>query len=195
MNNLSKPLAVLALVAGFYSVTNVAMAESATYMIDPTHTFVTWEAKHFGTSTSHGRFDKKSGSITVDKTAKTGKAEITIDMKSMNTGVAPFDKHLSGDDFFAAEKFPEANFVSTGFKFEGDKVSEVAGNLTLKGKTNPVVLKATGYGCYDSPMLKREVCGGDFETSIVRSQYGVSYGLPGIPDNIRLVIQIEAIKQ
>ena len=195
MNYLSKPLAVLAVVAGLYSVTNVAMAESATYMIDPTHTFVTWEAKHFGASTSHGRFDKKSGSITIDKAAKTGKAEITIDMKSMNTGVAPFDKHLSGDDFFSAEKFPEAKFVSTIFKFDGEKVSEVVGNLTLKDKTNPVVLKATGYGCYESPIVKREVCGGDFETSIVRSQYGVSYGLPGIPDNIRLVIQIEAIKQ
>ncbi len=195
MKKIFKPLALLAVVSGFSGLAGLASAQSTTYNIEPTHTFVTWEAKHFGTSTSHGRFDKKSGSITIDKTAKTGNAEITIDMKSMNTGVAPFDKHLSGDDFFSAEKFPEAKFVSTGFKFDGEKVSEVAGNLTLKGKTNPVVLKATGFGCYDSPYLKREVCGGDFETSIVRSQYGVSYGLPGIPDNIRLVIQIEAIKQ
>jgi polyisoprenoid-binding protein YceI len=192
MNKIFKPLALLAMVAGF---TGIAAAQSATYTIEPTHTFVTWEAKHFGTSTSHGRFDKKSGSITIDKAAKTGKAEITIDMKSMNTGVAPFDKHLSGDDFFAAEKFPEAKFVSTSFKFDGDKVSEVVGNLTLKGKTNPATLKAKGYGCYDNPMVKREVCGGDFETTITRSQYGVSYGLPGIPDDIKLTIQVEAIKQ
>ena len=45
-------------------------------------------------------------------------------------------------------------------------------------------------------MLKREVCGGDFETTLVRSQFGVSYGLTyGIPDNVRLVIQVEAVKQ
>jgi polyisoprenoid-binding protein YceI len=74
-------------------------------------------------------------------------------------------------------------------------VSEVVGNLTLKGKTNPATLKAKGYGCYDNPMVKREVCGGDFETTITRSQYGVSYGLPGIPDDIKLTIQVEAIKQ
>lgn len=192
MKKIFKPLVLLAAVAGF---TGTASAQSATYMIEPTHTFVTWEAKHFGTSTSHGRFDKKSGSITIDKTAKTGKAEITIDMKSMNTGVAPFDKHLTGEDFFAAEKFPEAKFVGTSFKFDGDKVSEVSGNLTMRGKTNPVTLKSSGFGCYYNPYLKREVCGGDFETTITRSQYDMKYGLPGIPDNIRLLIQVEGIKQ
>lgn len=192
MKKIFKPLALLALVAGF---SGLASAQSTTYTIEPTHTFVTWEAKHFGTSTSHGRFDKKSGSITIDKTAKTGKAEITIEMKSMNTGVAPFDKHLTGEDFFAADKFPEAKFVSTSFKFDGDKVSEVTGNLTMRGKTNPVTLKSTGFGCYENPYVKREVCGGDFETTITRSQYDMKYGLPGIPDIIRLLIQVEGIKQ
>ena len=192
MKKIFNPLALLALVAGF---SGLASAQSTTYIIEPTHTFVTWEAKHFGTSTSHGRFDKKSGSIIIDKTAKTGKAEITIEMKSMNTGVAPFDKHLTGEDFFAADKFPEAKFVSTSFKFDGDKVSEVTGNLTMRGKTNPVTLKSTGFGCYENPYVKREVCGGDFETTITRSQYDMKYGLPGIPDNIRLLIQVEGIKQ
>jgi polyisoprenoid-binding protein YceI len=180
---------------GFSLASQSAQAQSTTYTVEPTHTFVTWEAKHFGTSTSRGRFDKKSGSITIDRKAKTGKAEITIDMKSMNTGVAPFDKHLTGDDFFAAEKFPEAKFVGTSFKFDGDKVTEVAGTLTMRGKTNPVTLKGTGFNCYMSPFVKREVCGGDFETTIMRSQYDMNYGLPGIPDAIRLLIQIEAIKQ
>jgi polyisoprenoid-binding protein YceI len=185
----------MAIFAAFASFSSLALAESATYAVEPTHTAVIWEAKHFGVSTSRGRFDKKSGTITLDKAAKTGKAEITIDMKSINTGVAPFDGHLKSDDFFAAEKFPEAKFVSTAFKFEGDKVTEVAGNLTLRGVTKPATLKASGFGCYQSPMLKREVCGGDFETTIVRSEYDMKYGLPGIPDNIRLLIQIEAVKQ
>jgi len=193
---LSPMILTVAVVAalGLGSVSNTAHAQSATYNVEPTHTFVTWETKHFGTSTSRGRFDKKSGSITIDRKAKTGKAEITIDMKSMNTGVAPFDKHLTGDDFFAAEKFPEAKFVGTTFKFDGDKVTEVAGNLTMRGKTNPVTLKGTGFNCYMSPFVKREVCGGDFEATIKRSLFDVSYGLPGIPDDIRLLIQIEAIK-
>jgi polyisoprenoid-binding protein YceI len=58
------------------------------------------------------------------------------------------------------------------------------------------VLKAQNFNCYNSPMIKREVCGGDFDTTIVRSQYGVSYGLNyGFPDNVHLVIQVEAVKQ
>ena len=72
----------------------------------------------------------------------------------------------------------------------------MAGTLTMLGKTQPVTLKATNFNCYMSPMIKREVCGGDFETTIARSAYGMAYGLTyGLPDNIRLLIQIEAIKQ
>jgi len=86
--------------------------------------------------------------------------------------------------------------VSTKFQFNGDKVSAVEGNLTLLGKTQPVTLKANQFACYDSPMLKREVCGGDFETVIQRSKFDVSYGLQyGIADDTRLVIQVEAVKQ
>ena len=177
------------------AVSGAAFAQSATYMVDPTHTFVTWEAKHFGVSTSRGRFDKKAGSITYDKAAKAGTAEITIDMASISTGVAPFDGHLKSNDFFAAEQFPQAKFVGSQFKFDGDKLSEVVGELTLRGVTKPATLKATGFGCYDHPRLKREVCGGDFETTIVRSQFDMKYCLPGIPDNIRLVVQVEAVKQ
>lgn len=174
---------------------SVASAQAATYVVEPTHTSVIWEAKHFGVSTSRGRFDKKAGTIVFDQAAKTGSVEITIDMKSINTGVAPFDAHLKSDDFFAAEKFPEAKFVSTRLKFDGDKIAEVVGQLTLRGVTKPVVLKATSFGCYENPKLKRQVCGGDFETTLVRSEFGMNYGLPGIPDNVRLLIQIEAVAQ
>jgi polyisoprenoid-binding protein YceI len=172
-----------------------AMAAPATYTIEPSHTFVTWEAKHFGTSTNRGRFDKKSGSVTIDTAAKTGKVEVSIEMASINTGTGPFDAHLKGKDFFSAEVFPTAKFVGDKFTFDGDKVTEVAGTLTLLGKTAPVTLKATGFGCYENPFFKRQVCGGDFETTITRSVFGMSYGLPGIPDQIKLVIQVEAVKQ
>ena len=186
-------LSALALAASTLAVT--AQAAPATYGIDPTHTFVTFEAKHFGTSTNRGRFDKKEGTVVLDIAAKTGKADITIETGSINTGTAPFDGHLKSKDFFNSEAFPTATFVGNQFKFDGDKVTEVAGTLTLLGKTQPVTLKASSFGCYENPRLKREVCGGDFETTIKRSDFGMSYGLPFIPDDIKLVIQIEAIKQ
>ena len=173
-----------------------AQAQTATYAIDPTHTFVTFEVPHFGVTTNRGRFDKKTGAVQFDKTGKSGKVDLTIETASISTGTAAFDKHLQSKDFFNSAEVPTARFVADKFSFNGDKVSEVAGNLTLLGKTNPVVLKATNFGCYQNPMLKVEVCGGDFETTIVRSQYGMAWGLNfGIADNVRLVIQVEGIKQ
>lgn len=173
-----------------------AQAQSANYGIDPTHTFVTFEIGHFGATTNRGRFDKKEGTIQLDKAGKSGKVDISIDVTSINTGTPGFDKHLQSADLFDAAKHPTIKFASTKFTFSGDKVSEVAGNLTLLGKTQPVTLKATQFNCYESPMLKREVCGGDFETTIDRTAFGMNYGVDwGFPKNVRLVIQVEAVKQ
>jgi len=189
---MKKHLLALALLAA----TAAAQADSVTYAIDPSHTFVTFEAKHFNTSTLRGRFDKKEGSVAIDRQGKTGKAEITIDAGSVSTGVAQLDTHLKSKDFFNAATTPSVKFVGDQFSFDGDKVSAVAGQLTLLGKTLPVTLKATNFNCYQNPILKREVCGGDFETTITRSQWGMSYGLDyGLPDNIHLLVQVEAVKQ
>ena len=180
---------LLALAAG-------AQAQTATYAIDPAHTFVTFEIDHMGTSTNRGRFDKKEGTVQLDRAAKVGKVELTIDTTSINTGVEPFNKHLRSKDFFNTEEHGTARFVADKFSFSGDKVNEVAGTLTMLGKTRPVTLKANKFNCYEHRMLKREVCGGDFETVIQRSQWGMNYGSNfGFADNVRLVVQVEAIKQ
>lgn len=174
---------------------SAAQAEPVTYAIEPSHTFVTFEVLHFGTSTVRGRFGKKEGTVQIDRAAKTGSVDLTIDTTSIDTGIAPFDAHLKKKDFLGVDEFPSAKFVSQQFRFDGDKVAEVAGTLTLLGKSRPVTLKALNFNCYDHPMLKRQVCGGDFETTIQRSQWGMSYGLPRIPDEVRLVIQVEAVRQ
>ena len=171
-------------------------AQAANYAIDPTHTFASFEISHFGAAVNRGRFDKKEGTVQLDKAGKSGKAEITFDVTSVNTGTPAFDKHLQSADLFDAAKHPTIKFVSDKFSFTGDKVSEVTGQLTLLGKTAPVTLKATQFNCYDSPMLKREVCGGDFEATIDRTQWGMNYGVEwGFPKHVRLVVQIEAVKQ
>jgi polyisoprenoid-binding protein YceI len=192
MRNTLIALATVATTLG----TSLAQAQASTYAIDPTHTFASFEIGHFGTSTNRGRFDKKTGSITLDRAAKTGAVDITIDTTSINTGTPAFNGHLQSADLFNAAQFPTLRFVGNQFSFNGDKVSEVAGQLTLLGKTAPVTLKASQFGCYQSPMLKREVCGGDFEATIDRTQWGMNYGVEwGFPKAVRIVVQVEAIKQ
>ena len=189
-----KFLFALAATAAF--VGSAAQAQTATYAVDPSHTFATFEISHFGASVNRARFDKKEGTVQLDKTAKTGKVELTLQIDSVNSGVAPFNKHLQSAEIFDAEKFPTAKFVGDKFTFDGDKVVSVSGDLTIKGKTQPVTFKANQFACYESPMLKREVCGGDFETTIKRSLWGVNWGLNmGVPDDTKIVIQVEAIKQ
>ena len=187
---------IFALAATAAMFAGAAQAETATYAVDPTHTFATFEISHFGASVNRVRIDKKEGTVQLDKAAKTGKVELTLQMDSMNSGTLPFNKHLQSSEIFDAEKFPTAKFVGDKFTFDGDKVASVSGLLTLKGKTQPVTFKANQFACYDSPMAKREVCGGDFEATIDRTAFGVDYGVAyGFPKNVRIVAQIEAIKQ
>jgi polyisoprenoid-binding protein YceI len=189
-------LSFVAAALALSSVVGLAHAEVGTYAIDPTHTFVTFEIGLFGTSTNRGRFDKKEGTVQFDRAGKAGKVDLTIDASSINTGTEAFNKHLQSADFFDTAKHPTIKFVADKFSFNGDKVTEVAGQLTLLGKTNAVVLKANNFNCYMNPMIKRETCGGDFETTIQRTQWGMGWGMNfGFPDAVKLIVQVEAVKQ
>lgn len=186
----------LTLLAAAAVLSTAGIAQAADYAIDPTHTFATFEINHFGATTNRGRFDKKEGTVSFDRAAKSGKVDITIDVSSVSTGTPAFEKHLNSAELFNTAVYPTARFVSDKFVFDGDKVAEVQGQFTLLGKTQPVTLKATQFNCYENPMLKREVCGGDFEATIDRTAFGMDYGVQwGFPKNVRLVIQVEAVKQ
>ena len=189
-------LLALATAAAAVLSTGAAHAEMATYAIDPSHTFATFEISHFGASVNRGRFDKKEGTVQFDRAGKSGKVDVSFDTGSINSGTPAFDKHLKSADMFNAEKHPTMRFVSNKFVFDGDKVSTVEGQLTLLGKTHPLTLKANQFNCYQSPMLKREVCGGDFEGTVDRTAFGMDYGVQyGFDKNVKVIVQIEAVKQ
>ncbi len=176
--------------------TGLVHAEPAAYAIDPSHTFATFEISHFGASVNRGRFDKKEGTVQFDRAGRSGKVDVSFDAASVNTGTPAFDKHLKSADIFNAERHPTMRFVSDKFVFDGDKVSAVEGQLTLLGKTQPLTLKANQFNCYQSPMLKREVCGGDFVGTIDRTAFGLNYGVQyGFDKNVRVIVQVEAVKQ
>lgn len=82
------------------------------------------------------------------------------------------------------------------FAFSGDKVALVEGKLAMLGRTQPVTLKPNQFHCFESPMLEREVCGGDFETTIGRTTVDVNQGVDRVfLKSVRLVMQVEAVKQ
>ncbi len=173
-----------------------ATAAAAAYKIDSNHANARFAIDHFGTSTNTAGFYNLSGDMQFDRKAKTGSIDIKIPANTISSNNTQFDNHLKSADLFNVAQYPEIRFQSTRFNFKGDKVSSVIGNLTLLGKTAPVTLKATKFNCYQSPMLKTEVCGGDFEAVIDRTKWGMDYLVSaGVSKNVQLHIQIEAAKQ
>lgn len=169
-------------------------APNASYVIDPTHTFVMYEIGHYGTTTNRGRFSTKDGSVKIDASGTGGRIDIIMDIASINTGVDLLNRHVLSKDFFNVAEFPTARFVAEKLNVAADKVTEVDGSLTLMGVTRPVKLKASRFGCYLSPLIKRQVCGGDFETTVLRSQFGMTWGINfGFEDRVRLLVQVEAV--
>ncbi|MES2183206.1 MAG: YceI family protein [Pseudomonadota bacterium] len=182
-------------VAAGLGILGSAQAQPVNYQIDPGHTSVVYEVLHFGTSTSHGRFPAKTGLVQIDAAAKTGKVEIEIDTSTPSSGNTALDRMLQGERFFKSAEFPTARFSADDLRFNGAQPAELRGQLTLLGVTHPVALKALRYGCYQNNMLKREVCGGDYETTIRRSQWGMEWGTNFAADEVRLLIQVEAVRQ
>lgn len=173
-----------------------AGAQAADYKIDGYHTNARFAIDHFATSTNVGGFYNLSGDMKFDAKQRTGSINLTIPVANLQTGSGAFTQHLQSADLFNAVQFPEMKFESTKFKFSGSKVKEVEGNLTLLGKTHPVTLTATKFNCYQSPMLKTEVCGGDFKATIDRTKWGMNYLVDvGMTKKVDLLIQVEAAKQ
>ncbi len=167
-----------------------------TYTIDPNHTYPSFEADHMGgVSVWRGKFEKSSGKITLDRAAKTGTVDITIDTTSLDFGHNKMNEHAMSKEMFNVEQFPTATYKGNTIKFQGDTPVSVEGQLTLLGVTKPVTLTINKFKCIPHPMLKREVCGADASASFKRTDFGLNYGIAyGFAPEVKLAIQVEALK-
>ena len=188
-------LALVVTVSALGAFSAAALAAQETYNMDPGHTAPRFEYSHFGYSNQMHRFDKTSGKIVLDRTARTGSVEVTIDAKSVNTGLALFNGHIQGEDFFDTAKYPTITFASTKVKFEGDKPVAVDGNLTIKGVTRPVTLTVTSFHSMPHPILKKDALGANATAKIKRSDFNMGKYAPAVSDEVALSIAVEAIKE
>lgn len=179
------------------SIGSLTPAMAATYQLDPTHTYPSFAADHFGgLSVWRGKFTKTTGTVTLDRENKTGSLEVTISPASIDTGNDKLNEHLQTPAFFDVAKYPEAVYKGTQIKFDGDKPVEVIGTLTLHGVTKPVDLKIESFKCMMHPMLKREVCGVEARADFQRDEFGLDFGKQyGFNMDTKLEIQAEGIKQ
>ncbi|MBI4808277.1 MAG: polyisoprenoid-binding protein [Nitrosomonadales bacterium] len=177
------------------TLSSTAYAAPETYVLDPSHTLPRFEYSHFGYSIQLSRFDKTSGTITLDRAKKTGSVDVTIDAKSVNTGSTLFNGHIQEADFFDTEMYPTITYKSTKLKFEGDKVVAVEGNLTIKDISKPVTLTVVSFLCMPHPMMKKDACGATATAKVKRSDFNMGKHAPYVGDEVMLTIPVESIKQ
>ena len=187
-----KRLAIFAALAAFAA---AAQAAPVTYVIDNSHTYPHFTYNHLGFSNQTHKFDKTSGKVVLDRAAKTGSVDVSIDATSVNTGYALFNEHIQAADYFDTANYPTITFKSSKMKFKGDQPVSLVGDLTIKGVTKPVTLAITHFKCQPHPMLKVDACGANATTQLKRSEFNMSKNVPFVSDEVTLAIAIEAVNK
>ena len=170
----------------------VAHAAPETYELDTNHTNIVWSINHFGFSNPSGKFTKVTGTLVLDEAAPANsKVTMTLSPNDIMSGIDKLDEHLKTKDFFDVADFPTATFVSDKVTLTGKDTAKVAGTLTLRGVSKPVVLdvKLNKVG---ENMMKKKTAGFSATTTIKRSDFGMTAFLPNLGDDVGLSIEVEA---
>ena len=173
-----------------------ASAAPVAYDIDPEHTYPSFEADHMGLSIWRGKFNRTSGKVTMDRAAGTGTVEVAIETASIDFGHAKLAEVMLSPDQLDAKKYPTIMYKGKLGRFVAGSPTEVKGELTLHGVTQPVALKINMFKCIPHPFLKREWCGADAFGTFDRSKFGLDYAPQwGFKPEVTLRIQVEAVAE
>ncbi len=173
----------------------VAVAGAQTYEVDPAHSSVVFSVKHLNVGIVYGRFNRIKGTILVDE-AQVQKSSVRLEIAadSIDTGVPDRDKHLMSPDFLSARQFPTISFQSTAVQRAGKDSVRVTGNLTLHGVTRPITVTVRQVG--QGKGMKGEFRRGFHATfRIKRSDFGMTFMLNGVSDEVNIIVAVEAVQK
>jgi polyisoprenoid-binding protein YceI len=192
-------LAVLALAAPLAA--HMATAQATGWTIDPNHSEVDFTVRHMSLTNVHGRFGKVTGTIQLDQSdLSKSSVQVTIDVSGVDTGVANRDNDLKGANFFNVAQYPTATFTSTSVSKSANGSANgltVAGNLTLHGITKPVTLEVEGPEGPMPGMGNKQHTGYSATATVDRTAFdiGSKYPSAALGDEIKLIIEVDAVKQ
>lgn len=171
------------------------LVEAGTYKVDTGHTQVNWQVNHFGFSKYDGQFGGVTGTLQLDpRNPSAAKLSVTIPVSGLSTTVQKLTEHLNSADFFDASKYPAATFTSTRIEPRG-MTARITGNLTLHGVTRPVTLDTRFIGAGPGMMAPNPVnVGFEATARLKRSDFGISYGVPVVSDDVELRINAAFVK-
>jgi polyisoprenoid-binding protein YceI len=183
-----------ALLVGLVSICAASTAADR-YRIDPQHSFAGFTYQHWGLSTQDVRFDNTVGTIELDPVAGTGTIDIVIDAASVSSGVDAFNKTLRSAEFFDVANHPDIRFRSSQVHFDGDRLTQLEGALTVKGITRPVVLDIGQFNCRFMLIYGRQTCGANGSARILRSDFNMGSYVPFVGDEVTLHFSVEGIRE
>lgn len=170
-----------------------AYAAPEKYVIDPDHTYPSFEMPHMGISVWRGKFTRSTGEVTLDLAAHRGSVKIEIASGSIDFGHPGMETHAITEDWLNTKKYPTMTYAGT-LRFDGDTPSGIDGMLTLRGVTKPVKLTINTFTCIDHPYYKKPVCGADASGEFDRADFGMTQYTDNGMGRMRLQIQVEAFK-
>ncbi len=172
--------------------TDPSAVRPGSYELDSSHGKITWTVDHFGLSHYRGQFVDVTGRLTIDpKQPERATLQVTVPLDKVGTFHAGLDQHLRNADFFDVPNHPKATFTSTSIERLGERQARVTGNLTLRGVTKPVTFIGTFNAAGVHPVTKRYTIGFDGEATIRRSEFGITFALPVVGDEVRLDLEAE----
>lgn len=187
-----------ALCAGLLCAALPAFAQSARYEIDTDHLTLAFLVEHIGYAKVLGQFRKASGSYSFDEASgQLGAVRIEVETDSVSSQHNGRDRHLRGGDFLNASSFPRMVFTAAGGKRTGERHYEIAGELELLGRRQPLTLTASWNKSAPSPITKQHTMGVSARGSLKRSAFGMDYGVANgwVGDEVQLLIEFEAIRK
>ncbi len=169
-----------------------AMAEAEQLYMDPSHTQISAEWKHFSGLPLQIMFTQFDSTVMYDaEDVSNSSVEITLPVEGIHSGVAPFDTHLKSPDFFEAETYPTATFTSTSIESTGEDTATMTGDLTIKDVTAPVTFDVTLVGAGENPMSGAALYGFTATTTLDRTEWGLGMFAPAVPAEVTLMIATE----
>ena len=172
-------------------------AQATDYVIDTkgAHAFIQFKISHLGYSWLLGRFNTFSGEFSYDeKNPGASQVSVDIDVASVDSNHAERDKHLRSKDFLHTDEFPQARFVSTGYRELGDGKGELTGNLTLRGVTRPLTIAVEHVGNGMDPWggYRRGFQG---STTFALADFGILKNLGPASKNVEIYLSLEGIRK
>jgi len=177
--------------------TPLVLAQTSTWVPDKAHSEVDFSILHMSLSNVRGHFGNIGGTVVLNESDITKSTiNVTIDVTTVDTGVAARDADLKSANFFDAAQFPTATFVSTSINKSGGGLT-ISGNLTLHGVTKPVVLQVKGPTGPVTGMDKKPHSGFSGTTTIQRTAFGIGTKVPSsvVGDDVSLTIDLDLAKQ